>query len=571
MTRYCAILILAMVLGACERSPNIVIILADDQGWGDLSMNGNRSVSTANIDRMAQRGAYFDRFYVSPVCSPTRAELLTGRYHTRSNVFGTSAGAERIDPEAATLADIFGEAGYATGVFGKWHNGQQAPFHPNSRGFDEFYGFPSGHWGHYFDAPLEHNNAIVQGEGYLPDDVTDHTLDFMTRHRDRPFLAYIPFNTPHSPMQVPDLWWDQVPAVLQQPTRPELEDTVHTRAALAMTLNIDWNVGRILDHIESLNLTGQTIVLYFSDNGPNGARWNGGMKGRKGSTDEGGVRSPLVIQWPGVIPPGIRVVPIAGAIDLLPTLAALASVSPPALLDGISLAPYLTGSSAVLPERFIFSHWRGRTSVRSQTHRLGHEGGLFDMVRDPGQTLDIAAEQVQITRRMEAARQQWESAVLPDSFEIWPFTVGHPDLAVTHLPARDATTAGGWVRSNRYPNDSHFTSGSDTTGHIAWEVSVLSAAAYQPVIYYTSPHVGTIMELRLGEAGTTGRIGRAHDPPLMGMRDDRVPRIESYVKPFKPLELAPITLEAGEGQLTLRAAEMAGPLDFRLLTLRRLD
>ena len=573
MVRYYAILVLAIVLGACERSPNIVIILADDQGWGDLSMNGNRSISTANIDQIAQRGAHFDRFFVSPVCSPTRAELLTGRYHARSNVFGTSAGAERIDPDTGTLADFFGEAGYATGVFGKWHNGQQAPFHPNSRGFDEFYGFPSGHWGHYFDAPLEHNNSIVEGKGYLPDDVTDRALDFMTRHRDRPFLAYIPYNTPHSPMQVPDLWWDQVPVVLQQPTRPELEDTLHTRAALAMSLNLDWNVGRILEHIESLNLTEQTLVLYLSDNGPNGVRWNGGMKGRKGSTDEGGVRSPLVMQWPGVIPPGTRVTPIAGAIDLLPTLAAMASVNLPASLspDGISLAPFLTGQSEILPERFIFSYWRGRTSVRSQTHRLSHDGQLFDMVQDPHQTRDIADEQEQIAQEMQAARQEWEGAVLPDSFVTWPFTVGHPDLTVTHLPARDATASGGLVRSNRYPNDSHFTNWMDTTGRVIWEVSVLSAGYYQPTIHYTSPQAGTLVELRLGEAATTGSVMEAFDPPLVGMREDRVPRIESYVKPFLPLELAPIVLEAGEGQLTLRAAEMAGPLDLRLLTLRKLD
>lgn len=250
MAKFWTILILSVVVGACSSSqpPNIVIIMADDQGWGDLSINGNQSITTPHIDGIAQRGAHFDRFYVSPVCSPTRAELLTGRYHVRDNVFGTSAGAERLSADVATLADIFKGAGYTTGVFGKWHNGQQAPYHPNSRGFDEFFGFPSGHWGHYFDAPLERNNTPVQSTGYLPDVLTDEAMAFITRHQADPFLLYLPYNTPHSPMQVPDRWWDRVPRIAQRPTQPELEDSLHTRAALAMTLNIDWNVGRMLAH-----------------------------------------------------------------------------------------------------------------------------------------------------------------------------------------------------------------------------------------------------------------------------------------------------------------------------------
>lgn len=579
MARIFIFLVMAIILGACssDRPPNVVIILADDQGWGDLSMNGNSSVETSNIDGIGQRGALFDRFYVSPVCSPTRAELLTGRYHVRSNVFGTSAGAERLDADETTIGDIFKASGYATGIFGKWHNGQQAPYHPNSRGFDDFYGFPSGHWGHYFDAPLEHNNAPVQSTGYLPDDLTDQALEFMSSHRDNPFLAYIPYNTPHSPMQVPDMWWDQVPHVLQSPTRPEMEDTVHTRAALAMTLNIDWNVGRILDHLEALDLTEETIVLYFSDNGPNGARWNGGMKGRKGSTDEGGVRSVMVMQWPGMIPAGLEILPIAGAIDLLPTLAELADVElgSALALDGISLAGHLTGDEAISPERYIFSHWRGRTSVRSQTHRLSHEGWLFDMMEDPDQTRDVSENEPDIAHAMLTARTRWEEATLPDSFVTRPFTVGHSDLVVTHLPARDARSAGGIVRSNRYPNDSHFTNWTDTTGRIAWDVNVLSSATYQPTLYYTSPDgsEGAAVELRMGEYNSIARIDSAHNPPLMGMVEDRVLRIESYVKPFRPLEMAPIHLETGEGRLILRALEMPGPsvMDFRLLTLERLE
>ena len=185
-----------------KARPNIVMILTDDQGWGDLSINGNTNLSTPRIDSLARDGATFDRFYVSPVCSPTRAEMLTGRYYTRTGVSGVSAGAERLNVDESTMADSFKAAGYATGAFGKWHNGMQWPYHPNARGFDEYYGFCSGHWGYYFSPELEHNGRLVRGNGYITDDLTDHAIKFIEENRDQPFLCYIPLCTPHSPMQV---------------------------------------------------------------------------------------------------------------------------------------------------------------------------------------------------------------------------------------------------------------------------------------------------------------------------------------------------------------------------------
>ncbi len=193
---------------AAER-PNFVVILADDQGWGDLSVHGNTNLSTPNIDSLARDGALFDRFFVCPVCAPTRAEFLTGRYHPRGGVRGVSTGRERLDLDEKTIADTFKAAGYATAAFGKWHNGTQYPYHPNARGFDEYYGFCSGHWGDYFSPPLEHNGQLVRGEGYITDDLTDHAIRFIETNRDRPFFCYLPFNTPHSPMQVPDRFYDK--------------------------------------------------------------------------------------------------------------------------------------------------------------------------------------------------------------------------------------------------------------------------------------------------------------------------------------------------------------------------
>ena len=206
-TLACLVLLLSG-RGSAAARPNVLVILTDDQGWGDLSLNGNTNLRTPHIDSLARDGALFERFYVCPVCSPTRAEFLTGRYHPRGGVWSTSTGGERLNLDEKTIGDAFKAAGYATGAFGKWHNGSQWPYHPNARGFDEFYGFASGHWGDYFDPPLEHNGRPTRGEGFITDDLTDHAIAFIEANRDRPFFCYVPFNTPHSPMQVPDRFFE---------------------------------------------------------------------------------------------------------------------------------------------------------------------------------------------------------------------------------------------------------------------------------------------------------------------------------------------------------------------------
>ena len=274
------------------RPPNIVVILTDDQGWGDLSVNGNKNLDTPNIDRLADEGITLENFYVCQVCAPTRAEFLTGRYYPRTGVSGVSTGQGRLNYDETTIADVFKEAGYATGAFGKWHNGTQPPYHPNNRGFDEYYGFTSGHWGYYFSPPLDHNGQRVRGNGYVVDDFTDKAIKFIEANQKSPFFCYVPYNTPHSPMMIEERFYgkfrDAKPEMRNRD--PDKEDLMMTRAALAMCENIDWNVGRILAKLEELEIDNNTIVIFFSDNGPNSLRWNGDMKGRKGAIDEGGVR-----------------------------------------------------------------------------------------------------------------------------------------------------------------------------------------------------------------------------------------------------------------------------------------
>lgn len=548
--------------------PNLVVILADDQGRGDLGFTGNTSVSTPQIDSLARTGARLEHFYVSPVCSPTRAEFLTGRYHLRSGVHDTGSGGERLNLDERTIAEVFREVGYATGLFGKWHNGGQYPYHPNARGFEEFYGFTQGHWPQYFDAEVEHNGRRVRSRGFLTDDLTEHAAQFITAHRDRPFFCFLALNTPHTPLQVPERFFRKFATrdIGQRAQNPAQENLDFTRAVLAMTENIDWNVGRVLGRLDELGLSDNTIVLYFSDNGPNSWRWNGGLKGRKGSTDEGGVRSPFVIRWPGHIPAGTVVPDIAAVIDLLPTLTDLAGVTFAGFmpLDGVSLKPLLlpgVAPTTAWPERMIFSEWGGKVSVRTPQYRLDAAGALYDLTRDPGQAKDLATELPEVARRLRHAVAAWKQAVVPrEVADDRPFPVGHRAMPLTELPAGEGVPHGAVRRSARWSNSSYFTHWTTTDDRLSWPVEVATAGRYRATVFYACPaaDVGSTIELSLGDRRLLAVLDRPNDPPVIGPAEDRVPRDESYTKYFRPFNLGVIELAAGRGELNLRALKIPG-------------
>jgi arylsulfatase A-like enzyme len=555
--------------------PNVLIILADDQGWGDLSVHGNTNLRTPNIDSLAREGTLLERFFVCPVCAPTRAEFLTGRYHSRGGVRGVSTGQERLNTDERTIAEAFKVAGYATGAFGKWHNGSQWPYHPNGRGFGEYYGFTSGHWGEYFNPPLEHNGKFVRGKDYIADDLTDHALAFIEQNRDRPFFCYLPFNTPHSPFCVPQQYWDwfKDKPIVMRGRDGEDEDLPVTRCALAMCENIDWNVGRLLQKLDDLRLRDNTIVVYFSDNGPNSWRWNGGMKGRKGSTDEGGVRVPFFVRWPGRIRAGARVPEIAGAIDLLPTLTSLAGISRVGdkPLDGKDISPLLRGTASDWPDRMIFSHQNGRVSVRTQQYRLDDRGALFDMVADPGQTTNIAKRQPEVAARLSKAVAKWREEVLPKGRDERPFPVGYRRFPMTPLPARDGVPHGGIRRSAGAPNCSYFVNWTSPEDRMTWDIEVHTAGQYDVAVYYTCPpaDAGSTVELSFNGSTVQGKVAPAWDPPLID-DEDRVPRKgESIMKEFRPLQFGTMHLDQGRGLLTLWAPTVVGRqvMDVRLITL----
>lgn len=582
---------LLVVPAFATAKPNIIVFLADDAGWGDYSHSGNRMVRTPRIDSLARQGVSFDRFYVGPVCAPTRAEFLTGRYHPRGGVTGVSTGRERLDLDEKTMADAFRAAGYATGAFGKWHNGTQYPYHPLGRGFDEYFGHTAGHWGEYFDAPLDDNGKMVRTQGYIVDVCTDRALDFIKRHREKPFFCYIPFTTPHSPWAVPAGYWDRFKdkPLARRATQPGRENEDHTRCALAMMENQDDHVGRVLDQLDQLGLAQNTIVFYFSDNGPNSWRWNGGMKGNKGQTDEGGVRSVGFLRWPNRIPAGKVVPQIAGAIDLLPTFLSLAGVKPAgnAPLDGLDLSPLLFGEqTSEWPDRHIFSAWNQRSSLRTQTHRLDHDGKLFDMIADPGQTTPVNKRQPELAARLQHAMQAWRQEMygpepqetspqdrgMRNPVDPRPLPVGHPEFPLTDLPARDGEPSGTIQRSSNAPNCSYFVNWTSPKDTISWNVEIATAGRYEVTIDHTAPQAGTILELRFGkDARLAGGVAEAWDPPLY-QNQDTLPRppAESPMKPFKTLVLGEIKLPRGKGPLTLRATSIPGKtaMDLRRITLR---
>jgi arylsulfatase A-like enzyme len=594
MPRVLACLLLVVCRLTAATQPNVVVLLSDDAGWGDYSFNGNRQVATPNIDAIAKGGAHFDRFFVQPVCSPTRSEFLTGRYHRRLGVYGVSTGQERMNPDEKTFADSFKAAGYVTGIFGKWHNGSQWPYHPLARGFDTFWGYTSGHWGEYFDAPLEHNGVMKKSQGYIVDVLTDKALQFIERNKGKPFLCYVPFTTPHSPWSAPKEDWARFKdkPITQTATQAKAEKADETRCALAMVENQDRNVGRILAKLRELKLENDTIVVYFSDNGPNGHRWTGGMKGTKGTTDEGGVRSPLFIRWPGRIDAGTQVKPIAGAIDLAPTLHALAGVKRAGdkPLDGRDLSPLLKrGHDADWAPRQIFQTWGSNISVRTETHRLDSAGNLFDMAADPGQTTPIQSEQPGLAQELTAAVAAWRKEMgiaAPaggkgkakgangpgNAVDPRPISVGYREFPITMLPARDGEPRGEMRRSSKAPNSSYFVNWTKTTDAAVWNIEVVNAGTYIVTLDYacSAADVGATLELSFEGTLLKGKVTEAFDSPLKHEQDTIArPDGESVMRDFKAMTLGEIRLEPGKGELKLRATAIPGKgvMDLRRVTL----
>lgn len=404
------------LLEAAPRPPNIVLIITDDQGYGDLSLHGNPHLKTPHLDRIGREGVQFTQFQVTPVCSPTRAGLLTGRYNYRTGVVDTYLGRSMMYPDEVTLAELLRDSGYRTGLFGKWHLGDNYPLRAIDQGFETALchkgggiGQPSDPPGNsYFDPVLQENGREVRLKGYCTDIFFERAIEFMENNRGRPFFAYIATNAPHTPLEVAE--------ELVAPFRAQdLDET--TARVYGMVRNIDDNVGRLLAHLKRLDLEQDTLVVFLTDNGPQQRRYNARMRGLKGSVYQGGIRVPLFLRWPRLIKAGTTVEALAAQIDLVPTLLEACGLRPPRglNLDGRSLLGLAAGREVVWPERTLFVQWhRGdapepfrNAAVRTSRFKLVDGKELYDLVNDPGEEHDIAAAQPRMVAALRAAYERW--------------------------------------------------------------------------------------------------------------------------------------------------------------------
>ena len=575
MKRLIFLSILIQFFISCKNdiNPNILIILTDDQGWGDLSINGNTNLKTPNIDNIALNGASFERFYVSPVCSPTRAELLSGKFFVRSGVNGVTRGYERMNTDVKLISDFFKGKKYKTGAFGKWHNGSQPPYHPNNRGFDEFYGFTSGHWGNYFDPILEKNGKIIKTEGYINDVITNEAISFIQKSN-KPFLSFISYNTPHSPMQVPDKYFDGKDILLRG-RYSKRENIEKTKAAMGMIENIDENIGNVVRSLKEKGVYENTIIIFFSDNGPNGNRWNNDLKDRKGSTNEGGVRVPFFIQWPKNIKKGLKIKQISSVLDVFPTLLELTGNESLNDLDGMSLKRFLDSPSLLDDERTIFSYWNNRISARNNNYILDHENNLYDLVKDFSQYNPIEKDNNPHYQKLLNDKNEWLTKVVnPNKEKLTrrPFTINYNTAKYTHLPARDAEINGDLKRSSIHANCSFIENWVNTNDYIFWEIDVLEDGINNIELYYTleKESVGTEIALEFENQIIKKTIDEFHDPNLVGFEEDKIKRIESYTKDFKKIKIGTMSFKKGLSKLKLKTTKKVGKksIDFRLLILK---
>ena len=442
-----------------QRQPNILIILTDDQGYGELSCHGNPVLKTPNLDRLHDESVRLVDFHAEPMCTPTRGQLMTGVDCLRNLAMNVSSGRTLLRRDLPTMADLFAAAGFATGMFGKWHLGDNYPYRPQDRGFHESLWYPSSHIGSapdfwendYCDDTYWHNGQRRKFEGYTTDVFFREAARWMREQSQagRPFLCYLPTAAPHGPLFVPAKYREVMEAVVAKSNLPNLAPGARASLAryLAMIANIDENVARLEAFLRESGLRDNTIVVFLTDNGSTmGPRYfNAGMRGGKVTLWEGGHRVPCFVRWPagGLRPPG-DVAGLTTVQDLLPTLLDLAGVKPSAgaKFDGISFAGVLRGQSEPPTDRTLvvqFSRMdhpvpeRGDACVMWQRWRLVQDKELYDLAADPSQENNVIADHPAVAARLRAHYDQWWAGVTPRLNELQRVIIGHDAEPLTQL------------------------------------------------------------------------------------------------------------------------------------------
>lgn len=505
MKYYTGLLLIVITLLSCEekkqkvvttefKKPNVIIVITDDQGYGDIAAHGNKVIKTPNMDALYNESYRFTDFHVGPTCAPTRSGLMTGRYANEVGVWHTVGGWSLLREQEKTMADMFAEAGYATGGFGKWHLGDNYPFRPEDRGFQETVMHGGGgvdqtpdYWGNtYFDDTYFHNGKPEKYEGYCTDVFFREATRFIGENKDKPFFCYIATNAPHGPYHVPlnyyNIYKDLSDDVLKE----------KQKRFYGMITNVDDNLGKLRMTLKELGIADNTILIFMTDNGTTGyynkkgveTGFNAGMRGTKGSEYEGGHRVPFYIHWKdGDIATGTDINELSANLDVLPTLAELCKIDLPKDhkdLAGQSLVPFIQDPSKTNDRMLITDSqriqvpekWR-KSSVMQNKWRLVNGKELYNIAEDKGQKKDVAKENLERVEAMRAFYDAWWERVSVQFDEEIYFRIGNPEENPITLTCHDVHADNG----NQPWNQRYIRSGAKGKGY--WSIEVLEEGEYE--------------------------------------------------------------------------------------------
>ena len=480
---------IASAKGPLKGKPNVILVITDDQGYGDLRCHGNKVIRTPNLDKLYTQSTRLTNYHVGPTCAPTRAALMTGRYCNRTGVWHTIMGRSLLRKDEITMADVFRAGGYRTSFCGKWHLGDNYPLRPRYRGFDEVLSHGGGgvgqtpdYWGNdYFDDTYMHNGKPVKFKGYCTDIWFDAAMKFAEScaKAGKPFFTYLSTNAPHGPFNVAKKYSDLYAGKAGVPSP----------AFYGMITNIDENMGKLVKKLDALGIADNTILMFTTDNGTaagyrRGKGFNAGMKGTKGSEYDGGHRVPFFIRWPaGRIEAKKDIAHITAHIDVLPTLAELCGINGPkgVALDGISIVSLLKGDGANWPDRTLVTDsqrlencvkWR-KSAVMTDRWRLINGKELYDMTVDGGQKKNIADGNPEVVKKLRAAYEKWWTSVSKRFDEFVPIIIGSDKENPTRLTSHDWHGSG----ANVTWNHRQLRGGPIANGF--WAVDIAKGATYE--------------------------------------------------------------------------------------------